>query len=89
MKLNMFDIETPYNFRVIMGINIHWELNWDGFSHAKNVNHVDDVGMFVLSMTSSQGITQSISRNPMSYKLVEYKSLPIIKLSKTLTGDIV
>ena len=47
MKLNMFDIETPYNFRVIMGMNIHWELNWDEFSHAKNVNHVDDVCMFV------------------------------------------
>ena len=89
MKLNMFDIETPYNFRVIMGMNIHWELNWNGFSHLKNVSNVHYVGEFVRSMTSSQGITQSISRNPMSYKLVKYKSLPIIKLSKTLTGDVV
>ena len=55
------------------------------FPHAKKRKSCSDVVWSVLSMTSYQDIEQ----NPISHKLVEYKLLPIIKLSKTLTGDAV
>ena len=49
--INQFKIEytshgntLPIHSGVIFSMNIYWTLNWGGFSHAKNANHIYDVG---------------------------------------------